>query len=127
MGTSAPAFANKAENSVLCHEKVIPDTFSPTVQMLLPQAGLSVEGFVELFFRRVIHIWYFVMWERLCGGNVSKVSYAVSCSRGKEAGTSSHFFPVTSPSSENSEFPLEKRIGKNTQLKAPDGEVFTFF
>lgn len=119
MGTSAPAFANKAENSVLCHEKVIPDTFSPTVQMLLPQAGLSVEGFVELFFRRVIHIWYFVMWERLCGSNVSKVSYAVSCSRGKEAGTS--------PSSENSEFPLEKRIGKNTQLKAPDGEVFTFF
>lgn len=29
--TSAPAFSNKAANLLPCHEKVIPDTFSPTV------------------------------------------------------------------------------------------------
>lgn len=122
MGTlRSPAF-------VPCHGKVIPDGSSPTVQMLLPQAGLSVEGFVELCFRKVILFWYFVMWERLGGGSVSEVSYAVSCSRGKGAGASSHFFiPVASTCSGNSEFLLGKRIGKNTQLKAPDGEVFTFF
>lgn len=45
--TSALAFANKAENFVPCPEKVIPDTFSCTVQVLLPQAGLGVEGFVS--------------------------------------------------------------------------------
>lgn len=37
--------------------------------------------------------------ERLGGSRVSPVSYAVSCSRGKDAGTLSHFFiPVTSNS-----------------------------
>lgn len=69
--TLAPAFANKAENVVPLHEEVISDVFSPTVQMILPLAGLSVEGFVELCFRKVILIWYFVMWERLGGGRVS--------------------------------------------------------
>lgn len=85
--TSAPAFTNKAENLLPCHEKVIPDTFSPTVQVLLPQTGLSIERFVELCFRKVILIWYFVVWERLDGSRVSPVSYAISCCRGKDAGT----------------------------------------
>lgn len=68
---SAPAFANKAENVIPLHEEVIPDVFSPTLQMILPLAGLSVEGFVELCFRKVILTWSFVMWERLGGGRVS--------------------------------------------------------
>lgn len=69
--TLAPAFANKAENVVALHEEVTLDVFSPTVQMILPLGGLNVEGFVELSFRKVILIWYFVMWERLGGGRVS--------------------------------------------------------
>lgn len=69
--SSAPALTNEAKNFVPCHEKVIADVFSPTVQMLLPQAGLSVEGFVELCSRKVILIWYFILWERLGGGRVS--------------------------------------------------------